>query len=214
MDGWWLRSDIIWAKPNPMPESVRDRPTDMYEHILMLTKSARYYWNAEAVSEPVKDSTLKRLGQPNLAQQHGSDRMPGKTNGPMKAVPPRFGGNKYGDSDIEEYRTKSGNDYGGGNGCRNLRNVWTFSTQPYKGAHFATFPTELVIRCLQAATKQGDLVLDPFGGSGTVGEVAFNMQRRFFLMDLAYQNLQRERIPPMAFTGFRVESESEQAVKP
>src|ERR1019366_7547216 len=81
---------------------------------------------------------------------------------------------------------------------RNLRNVWTFPTQPYKGAHFATFPTELVIRCLQAATKDGDLVFDPFGGSGTVGEVAFNMGRRFLLSDLAYHVLQQERVPPMA----------------
>src|SRR5579862_8656497 len=174
--GWWVRSDIIWNKPNPMPESVTDRPTDAYEHILMLTKSSMYYWNSEAVKEAAIDPDRPNLDRGSAIQ--GSSHL---SNNPRVPVAPR-------PSD----------------GKRNLRNVWTFSTQPYSGAHFATFPVELVIRCLSAATKPGDLVMDPFGGSGTVGEVAFNMGRRFVLIDLAYQALQRERIPPMALNGFLV----------
>jgi DNA modification methylase len=173
-DGWWVRSDIIWSKPNPMPESVRDRPTDAYEHILMLTKSARYYWNAEAVKEERQGNTHSR----------GTKRTP-----PIEKA-------GIGHERWCEYMTRDDEIV-----SRNLRNVWTFATQPYKGAHFATFPAELVIRCLEAAARPGDLVLDPFAGSGTVGLVAFNMGRRFVLCDLAYQDLQRERVPPMALNG-------------
>ena len=181
VDGWWVRSDIIWNKPNPMPESVQDRPTDAYEHIIMLTKSARYYWDAEAVKEQQTESTIERA-------QYG---WAGRTDDGSKGV--RTGSTFKRMAETGELIGTIPKD-----GKRNLRNVWTFATATYKGAHFATFPPEMVIRCLQAATKQGDLVLDPFGGSGTVGEVAFNMQRRFVLCDLAYHDLQRERIPPMA----------------
>lgn len=187
-DGWWVRSMIIWAKPNPMPESVTDRPTDAYEHIIMLTKSERYFWDADAVAEPVTQSTLERVGQ-DVASQIGSHRVPGKTNGTMKAVArlPKFGGDKYGDSEDAHHRTKSGNEYAGAL-TRNLRNVWTFATQPYTGAHFATFPEELPRRCIMAGTKKGDLVLDPFGGSGTTGRVAVEIRRRCVLLDLAYSS--------------------------
>ena len=180
-DGWWVRSDIIWNKPNPMPESVRDRPTDAYEHILMITKSARYYWDAEAVKEPgVSPEVTKE--EYAVALRDTSESWHQRITNPFKD-------GKKSDNNLMAGKCPPGG--------RNLRNVWTFATQPYKGAHFATFPVELVIRCLQAATKPGDLVLDPFGGSGTVGEVAFNMGRRFVLCDLAYQDLQRQRIPPM-----------------
>jgi DNA modification methylase len=196
-DGWWVRSDIIWSKPNPMPESVTDRPTDAYEHIFMLTKSSRYYWDAAAVRENLAESSIERLSQ-DVENQNGSDRVPGKTNGNMKAVA-RGGWNGSKFTDKRDVDTKPNLGMGPRNEMpgRNIRNIWTFPTAPYKGAHFATFPPEMVIRCLQAATKSGDMVLDPFGGSGTVGEVAFNMGRRFVLCDLAYQELQRERIPPM-----------------
>jgi DNA modification methylase len=169
-DGWWVRSDIIWSKPNPMPESVKDRPTDAYEHILMLTKSARYYWDAEAVKEPQTQESIARRTRARLTPYSP----PGQTE--------NTGLNR----EVED------------GASRNLRNVWTFATEPYKGAHFATFPAELVIRCLQASTKPRDLVLDPFSGSGTVGEVAFNMGRRFVLVDLAYHELARERIGGLA----------------
>jgi DNA modification methylase len=182
-DGWWVRSMIVWAKPNPMPESVTDRPTDAYEHIIMLTKSARYYWDADAVSMTASASTLARLRQPTLQDQAGSNRIPGKTNGPMKAC---FGGRQkhsgYGN------RKDSGREDDGNyieNGV-NIRNVWVFSPQPYKEAHFATFPEELPRRCILAASKVGDLILDPFGGSGTTGRLAVQLRRRAILLDLAY----------------------------
>ena len=151
-DGWWLRQDIIWHKPNPMPESVRDRCTKAHEYVFLLTKSERYFYDAEAVSEPVAVSTTARLSQPTLPTQAGSDRVPGKTNGPMKAVGPRFGGNKFGDSDDPKHATKSGNVYQipDANGRRNRRSVWTVTTKPYSGAHFAVMPPDLVEPCILA----------------------------------------------------------------
>lgn len=195
-DGWWLRQDIIWAKPNPMPESVRDRCTKAHEYVFLLTKSARYYYDAEAAAEPVADSTLERLGQATLETQVGSFRIPGKTNGPMKAVPPRFGGNKYGDNPSEEYRTKSGNEYALTTGKRNRRSVWTVATQPYSGAHFATMPSKLVEPCVLAGCPAGGTVLDPFAGSGTTGAVAKEWGREFIGIELnaAYIALAEERI--------------------
>lgn len=153
--GWLVRSEIIWAKPNPMPESVRDRPATAHEKVFMFTKRGRYHYDAEAVQQGMAPSSLSRLSQ-NVAAQAGSTRANGgaKTNGPMKAV------------------------WGGTNG-RNLRNyepapvqVWEIPTKGFKEAHFATFPPELVRRCLQASLRPGDAVLDPFGGSGTTGLVA------------------------------------------
>lgn len=128
-DGWYLRSDIIWSKPNPMPESVTDRPTKSHEYLFLLTKSARYYFDSDAVRESVADATIDRLAQ-NVAEQNGSSRANGgaKVNGPMRAV-----------------GTSSG---------RNLRSVWTIATQPYKGAHFAVFPPELPERCIKAGSSQ------------------------------------------------------------
>ena len=171
-DGWWVRSDIIWAKPNPMPESVTDRPTDAYEHILMLTKSARYFWDGEAVKEP----------------QTGNAHSRGTENGNRAYQEAR---ESYYDFKSPQVKLPGG---------RNLRNVWWFPMQPYKGAHFATFPEELPRRCILAATKVEDLVLDPFAGSRTTGRVAVELNRRCVLLDLAYfdhaekrtRNIQRE----------------------
>ena len=155
-DGWYLRQDIIWHKPNPMPESVRDRCTKAHEYVFLLTKSQRYYYDAQAVSEPVAVSTVARLQQPTLLEQGGSDRVPGKTNGPMKAVGPRFGGSRFGDSDDPKYATKSGNVYQipDANGRRNRRSVWTVTTKPYSGAHFAVMPSDLVEPCIKAGTSE------------------------------------------------------------
>lgn len=155
-DGWWLRQDIIWHKPNPMPESVRDRCTKAHEYVFLLTKSERYFYDAEAVSEPVAVSSTARLSQPTLPIQAGSDRVPGKTNGPMKAVGPRFGGNKFGDSDDPKHATKSGNVYQipDANGRRNRRSVWTVTTKPYSGAHFAVMPAALVEPCIKAGCPE------------------------------------------------------------
>jgi site-specific DNA-methyltransferase (cytosine-N4-specific) len=152
-NGWYLRSDVIWHKPNPMPESVTDRPTKSHEYVFLLAKSGRYYYDQEAIAEQVAYSTVQRLTQPNLPDQIGSDRIPGKTNGNMKAV--------------------------GGLETRNRRSVWTIATQPFDGAHFATFPQALIEPCILAGARPGDTVLDPFMGSGTTGQVATNLGRNF-----------------------------------
>lgn len=130
-DGWWVRSIIVWAKPNPMPESVTDRPTDAYEHILMLTKSERYFWDAEAVRE-------KAVYGENLPSFRGDGQY---TNNRSYDNSADYHAHTAG---IERPKTEN----------RNLRNVWTFPTQPYRGAHFATFPEELPERCIKAATSE------------------------------------------------------------
>ena len=169
-DGWYLRQDIIWSKPNPMPESVRDRCTKAHEYIFLLSKSERYFFDSEAVMEPVASSTIERLSQPTLPQQEGSTRVPGKTNGNMKAV--------------------------GRTDKRNRRSVWTVATRPYKGAHFATFPPALIEPCILAGSRPGDIVLDPFMGSGTTASVALQHGRQYLGCELnpAYQPLQDARI--------------------
>ena len=195
-DGWYLRQDIIWHKPNPMPESVTDRCTKAHEYIFLLSKSERYYFDAQAIAEPLAASSIERLAQPTLAQQAGSDRVPGKTNGNMKAVGPRFGGNKYGDDTSEETRTKSGNEWTGSEtGRRNKRSVWTVTTKPFKGTHFATFPPDLIEPCILAGCPVGGTVLDPFGGAGTTGMVAESLGRQWLLIELnpEYEKLSRER---------------------
>lgn len=183
-DGWYLRSDIIWHKPNPMPESVTDRPTKSHEYLFLLSKSERYYYDAEAIAEPVTASTISRMSQ-DVESQEGSHRVPGKTNGTMKAVGPRFGGAKYGDNGAEEHRTKSGNVYVATLGSkRNARSVWTIATQPFKGAHFATFPPKMIEPCILAGCPRGGVVLDPFGGAGTTALVADRFGRDSILIEL------------------------------
>jgi len=193
-DGWYLRQDIIWHKPNPMPESVADRCTKAHEYVFLLSKSPRYFYDSDAIRTPLAESSVSRLSQPNLDKQAGSDRVPGKTNGPMKAV--RFGGNKYGDDPTEQSRTKSGNAGEPGAKGANRRSVWTIATKPYKGAHFAVFPPDLVEPCVLAGSRMGDVVLDPFMGSGTTAAVALSTGRRFIGCELnpAYKPLQDERI--------------------
>jgi DNA modification methylase len=196
-DGWYLRQDIIWHKPNPMPESVQDRCTKAHEYIFLLSKSQKYYFDNEAIAEPLAASSVARLAQPTLAQQAGSDRVPGKTNGNMKAVGPRFGGNKYGDDDSEKSRTKSGNEWAGNEtGRRNKRSVWTVTTKPYKGAHFATFPPDLIEPCILAGAPAGGVVIDPFMGSGTTAAVALQHGRQYLGCELKpeYGPLQQNRI--------------------
>lgn len=172
--GWYLRQDVIWAKPAPMPESVTDRCTKAHEYIFLLSKSERYFYDANAISEQVTDSTIERLTQPNLDNQVGSFRVPGKTNGPMKAVgsahmqgTPRNDGDRWrmADGGVAE------------RGTRNKRSVWTITTEPYPEAHFATFPTELPRICILAGSKLGDTILDPFAGSGTTLQVALELSR-------------------------------------
>ena len=173
-DGWYLRQDIIWHKPNPMPESVTDRCTKAHEYLFLLSKSPRYYFDSEAIKEPVAESSAARLAQPTLATQAGSARVPGKTNGNMKAV---------------------------GNGeTRNKRSVWTVTTKPFKGAHFATFPPDLIEPCILAGSPVGGTVLDPFGGSGTTAGVAIKHGRKAILCELnpEYAAMMPERIAAIA----------------
>lgn len=156
-DGWYLRQDIIWAKPNPMPESVTDRCTKAHEYVFLLSKSPRYYFDNDAIKEPAAESSIARLSQATIDQQAGFACVPGKTNGNMKAV--------------------------GGN-LRNKRSVWTVTTKPFKGAHFATFPPDLIEPCILAGAPRGGVVLDPFGGSGTTAGVAIKNGRKAVLCEL------------------------------
>lgn len=192
-DGWYLRQDIIWHKTNPMPESVRDRCTKSHEYIFLLSKKPRYYFNGAAISEPIAGSSTKRYLQ-NIAAQHGSERQPGK-NKPMKAALPRFGGEKYGESEAQEARTKSGREHTP-TPRRNKRDVWEISTAGYKGAHFATFPEKLAELCILAATEPGDVVLDPFLGSGTTAAVATRLLRLSIGIDInpQYLDIAAERV--------------------
>lgn len=174
-DGWYLRADIIWQKPNAMPESVKDRPTRAHEYIFLLSKNARYYYDAEAVKEPAvgfyNATPAGSLGtkKPN-ARRRGNSRT-------------FRGGGAYtynqakNNSAIVE-RESHGN-VPNETGKRNRRSVWTIATRPYKGAHFATFPEELVRPCILAGSRPGDIVLDPFAGSGTTGSVAAQEDRDF-----------------------------------
>jgi DNA modification methylase len=189
-DGWYLRQDIIWAKPNPMPESVTDRCTKSHEYIFLLSKRARYYYDAESIAEPVAESSVERLSQPTLATQTGSARVPGKTNGNMKAVG-RGGKNAFrgqGSNRCTETgpASRDGRDMKdvGASATRNKRDVWTVATKPYKNAHFATFPPTLILPCILAGCPAGGTVLDPFGGSGTTGEVAIGNGRNAIIIEL------------------------------
>lgn len=204
-DGWHLRQDIIWSKPNPMPESVTDRCTKAHEYLFLLSKSTKYYFDHEAIKEPAAESSLTRWNQ-HVEGQAGSDRVPGKTNGPMKAVGGprrrRDGFIRDGKSTAHvmpgqlaaEHRTDRGE-------CtydiavRNKRSVWTVATQPYKEAHFATFPPALIEPCVLAGSPSGGVVLDPFAGSGTTGEVAEALGRDSILIELkpAYAALAKRR---------------------
>ena len=193
-DGWYLRQDIVWNKSNCMPESVRDRCTKRHEFIFLLSKAPKYYFDAEAISEPIAGSSTKRYLQ-NIERQRGSDRQPGKSNGPMKAALPRFGGEKYGDCTEDEARTKSGRIYLPSM-RRNRRDVWTVSTAGFKGAHFAVFPEKLVEPCILAGCPEGGTVLDPFAGSGTTGVAAKRLRRNFWGIEInaEYAGMAMDRI--------------------
>ena len=161
-DGWYLRQDIIWHKPNPMPESVRDRCTKAHEYLFMLTKSAKYFYNADAIKEP-------------------SIYAPGKT----KEVEREKG--YYGGHAGFNERWKSERNDGSFKAIRETRNkrsVWTIAPKPYKEAHFATFPSALVEPCILAGCPENGVVLDPFGGAGTTGLVAKSLNRHCVLIEL------------------------------
>jgi DNA modification methylase len=164
--GWYLRSDIIWHKPNPMPESVTDRPTKSHEYIFLLTKSPRYFFDYKAIRE---DGVIPAGTK---AAKGGSER---SSTDKVNSRPP---------------------EYAIYDGYRNKRTVWTVNTKPYKDAHFATYPPELIEPCILAGSAEGDIVLDPFSGSGTTGEMALKHGRNYIGLELnpEYATLSEKRL--------------------
>jgi len=163
-DGWYLRQDIIWHKPNPMPESVKDRCTKSHEYLFLLSKNKHYYYDNESIKEPAKDWGTR-------------DRSKGKYHNEGTGLQPHSGLTK-------SYPTK------------NKRSVWSITNKPYKGSHFATFPPDLVEPCILAGSKRGDIVLDPFIGSGTTAMVAKQLGRYYLGCELheEYKELIEQRV--------------------
>jgi DNA modification methylase len=191
-DGWYLRQDIIWAKPNPMPESVTDRCTKSHEYVFLLSKSARYYFDADAIRTETEwdvSDTKMPDGWDSGEGGHGSFHRNGREKGArVRGLPPRH--SQYESSD------QSGLDEAPRGRGANKRSVWTIATQPFKEAHFATFPPALVEPCILAGCPQGGVCLDPFGGAGTTGLVADRLQRDAILIELnpEYAEIARRRI--------------------
>ncbi len=164
-DGWYLRQDIIWHKPNPMPESVRDRCTKSHEYIFLLSKNKKYFYDNEAIKEPAKDWGTR-------------DRTKGKYHNEGTGLQPHSGLTK-------SYPTK------------NKRSVWSITNKPYRGSHFAVFPPDLIEPCILAGSEKGDIVLDPFMGSGTTAMVSKKLGRDYIGCELheEYGTLIEERVP-------------------
>jgi site-specific DNA-methyltransferase (adenine-specific) len=173
-DGWYLRQDIIWHKPNPMPESVKDRCTKAHEYIFLLSKNAKYYFDNEAIKE---DSVYAPGKTHEVEREKGYYK--GKWSNPEK-------GSRH-DGSFKAIREK-----------RNKRSVWTIATKPFKGAHFATFPMDLIEPCVLAGCPEGGTVLDPFGGSGTTALLANGHNRNAILCELneEYIKIAKERLAP------------------
>ena len=234
-DGWYLRQDIIWAKPNPMPESVTDRCTKSHEYIFMLSKSAQYFYDFEAILEPANfdgrkatkmkgsqkyqngfaptdenPNTLHVKGHerwsrqmPGIGPKHGAERKRGEEYKPIRGYKTKsqIEDMQHHGGSIQSSYGLSGNGFKGHSGnldadgnplghdidgvpARNKRDVWFVSTKPYKEAHFATFPVDLIEPCILAGSKEGDTVLDPFNGSGTTGEVSIKHHRLYIGCEL------------------------------
>jgi len=166
-DGWYLRQDIIWHKPNPMPESVQDRCTKAHEYIFLLSKSQKYYYDHESIKEPLK-------GEPETRNKNAEGYQADYAQGD---------------------RFSKGERVFGADGMANKRSVWTVTTKPYAGAHFAVFPSDLIEPCIMAGAPVGGIVLDPFMGSGTTAQVAQNLGRQYIGCELnpAYMELQNIR---------------------
>lgn len=175
--GWYLRSDIIWMKANPMPESCKDRPSRCYEHVFLLTKSRSYYYDAAAIAEPVAESTPMRMRR-KFGKNKYSAGIPGQAHQHLNDYRP----NGYAEEDIPLLRNK--------------RDVWQINSVPYKGAHFAAYPPKLVETCLLAGCPQDGIVLDPFLSSGTTAAVAKQMGRHYIGIELNpdYCELAKQRI--------------------
>lgn len=171
-DGWYLRSDVIWSKPNPMPESVTDRPTKAHEYVFLLSKSQKYFYDADAIKEKAVEGN--DLGLLRGKQAGGADA--NLVAWHAHSIKARQ------DKGID---SRSGNP----SGLKNKRSVWEVATSPYSGAHFATWPPALVEPMIKAGSRRGDIVLDPFAGSGTTLMVARQLGRRAVGLDLSYTYL-------------------------
>lgn len=188
-DGWWLRSDIIWAKPNAMPESVLDRPSKSHEYVFLLTKSSEYFYDADPLRTPLTPKTLTTYGSKRRGQK-------GDALGKVASA------NWARDVPVRKPKTdSSGRPLGA-----NARSVWTIASTPSRLEHFAAFPEELARRCIVAGSREGDTVLDPFAGTGTTGVVALVEGRRFIGCELnpAYAEMAEKRsrtITPSLFLG-------------
>lgn len=210
-DGWYLRSDIIWSKPSPMPESVTDRPTKAHEYLFLLAKSERYYYDAAAIAERCFESNAERprMGQgPNTEYaQKRSRRDSFKRDNSIRAelvIP--------GQAEVAHRPNRKENDYDVS--TRNKRTVWTVATTPYSEAHFATFPPKLIEPCILAGSAKGDTVLDPFSGTATTGLVAEKHGRKFVGIELnpkyialAKKRLRKNKYPETAVENFEGELE-------
>lgn len=191
--GWILRTDIVWEKPNAMPESVKDRPTRSHEYVFMFSKRARYFYDAAAISEPIKQSSIDRIRQPTFDQQTGGTKDYGPTS------------NRSMRKTLENFKKKQDNhgrrhegfndryDFNNPDPTRNARTVWSIPTTGLADEHYAPMPQALAERCIRAGSAAGDTVLDPFGGSGTTGRAALALQRNAILIDLGYQEMQARR---------------------
>ena len=201
-DGWYLRSDIIWSKPNPMPESVTDRPTKAHEYIFLMTKSEKYYYDAQSIKEPCSGTAHARgngvnpkarwkspdgwdtsIGDGGHGQFHKQGREKGKLPGKNSRI--------YQNRDVKNSQARRNRQnesfsaaVAGLVSHRNKRTVWTVATHPYPEAHFATYPPDLIKPCILAGSRSSDVVLDPFNGSGTTGEVAIGYGRHYIGIDI------------------------------
>jgi len=169
-DGWYLRQDIIWNKPNGMPEAVKDRCTKSHEYIFLLTKSPKYFYDAKAIEEDAKTKPGVTWAERKASGATAGNVIVGdeKRNGTQRVV--------HGKG-ISSNLTRQ-------DGKKNKRSVWTVTTKPFKGAHFATFPTDLIEPCILAGSRPGDTVLDPFNGAGTTGVVSLKYGRKYIGCEL------------------------------
>lgn len=193
-NGWYLRQDIIWHKPNPMPESVTDRCTKAHEYVFLLSKSERYFYDAEAVKEPAKEWHGQAATFDRGNNAVASHVIPGQSAAQHRPRPSKKRGEFNGKT--EAMAGTGQNAFRAVTPTRNRRSVWTVATRPYKGAHFATFPPALIEPCILAGSRPGDTVLDPFMGSGTTAAVALQQGRQYLGCELnpEYGALQVARI--------------------
>ena len=175
-DGWYLRQDIIWHKPNPMPESVTDRCTKSHEYIFLLSKSQRYFYDADAIKDRMVPSSIKR----NQSGWNGNEDR-GYVSGKQNHISKYMGSNAAKEAEFA-----------------NKRSVWTITTKPFSDAHFATYPEDLIVPCIKAGCPEGGIVLDPFGGAATTALVAHKLRRDWVLIELSpdYINIAEKRLRP------------------